>query len=180
MEVGIAPGVELGGTAKRLAGAHGAGALPGVMDEDDGEAMAALQVAQVGEQRGDLAADILVDAVQAHERVEYEHPGLQPGDGLIEFGLIGFEIEPQAGRGDDLDVEVGQFDRGGGADAVEPTTDDVQGVLGGVEQHAPRVGHGEATQARPAGGDGDGQIEGEEGFAAFGLAADDAEGLPGP
>jgi hypothetical protein len=50
-EVGIAAGVELGGTAQRLTGAHGAGALPGVMDEDDGEAMAALQVALVGEQR---------------------------------------------------------------------------------------------------------------------------------
>ena len=69
---------------------------------------------------------------------------------------------------------------GGGADAVEPTTDDVQGVLGGVEQHAPGLGHGEAAQAGPAGGDGDGQIEGEEGFAAFGLAADDADGLLGP
>jgi hypothetical protein len=63
---------------------------------------------------------------------------------------------------------------------VEPTTDDVQGVLGGVEQHASWVGHGEAAQAGPAGGDGDGQIEGEEGFAAFGFAADDADGLLGP
>jgi hypothetical protein len=64
IEIGIAPGVELGGTAERLSGAHGAGALSGVMDEDDGEAMAALQVAQVGEQRGDFAADIFVDAVR--------------------------------------------------------------------------------------------------------------------
>jgi len=118
--------------------------------------------------------------VQAHERIEDEHSGFQSCDGLIEFGLIGFEIEPQAGRGDDLDVEVGQLDRGGGADAVEPTTDDVQGVLGCVEQHASWVGHGEAAQAGPAGGDGDGQIEGEEGFAAFGFAADDADGLLGP
>ncbi len=180
IEVGIAPGVELGGTAERLTGAHGAGAFPGVVDEDDSEAMAALEVAQVGEQRGDLAADILVDAMQADERIEDEHSGLQRGDGLVEFGLIGLEIEPQAGRGDDLDVDVGQLDRGGGADAVEPATDDVQGVLGGVEQHATGVGHGEAAQTGPAGGDGDGQIEGEEGFAAFGLAADDADGLLGP
>jgi hypothetical protein len=41
-----------------------------------------------------------------------------------------------------------------GADAVEPTTDDVQGVLGGVERHCV-VGHGEAAQAASAGGDGD-------------------------
>jgi len=35
----------------------------------------------------------------------------------------------------------------------------------------------EAAQAGGAGGDSDGQIEGEEGFAAFGLAADDADGF---
>jgi hypothetical protein len=86
--------VELGGTAERLARAHGVGALPGVMDEDDGEAIAALQIAQVGERLGDLAADILADAVQADEWIE-EHSGLQPGDGLVEFALIGFEIELQ-------------------------------------------------------------------------------------
>ena len=37
--------------------------------------------------------------------------------------------------------------------------------------------HGEAAQAGDAGGDGDGEIEGEEGLAALGLAADDADGL---
>ncbi len=36
----------------------------------------------------------------------------------------------------------------------------------------------EAAQAWDAGGDGD--VEGEEGLAAFGLAADDADGLAGP
>jgi hypothetical protein len=44
------------------------GSLSGVMDEDDSEAMAALQLAQIGEQRRDVAA--LVDAVQARERIE--------------------------------------------------------------------------------------------------------------
>jgi len=38
--------------------------------------------------------------------------------------------------------------------------------------------HGEAAQAGDGGGDGD--VEGEERFAAFGLAADDADGLLGP
>jgi hypothetical protein len=38
--------------------------------------------------------------------------------------------------------------------------------------------HAEAAQARDAGGDGDGDVE--EGLAAFGLAADDADGLLGP
>ena len=37
--------------------------------------------------------------------------------------------------------------------------------------------HREAAQAGDAGGDGDGQLEGQEGFAALGLAADDADGF---
>ena len=45
VEVGVAPGVELGGAAQGLAGAHVAGAFAGVVDEDNGGAVAALQVA---------------------------------------------------------------------------------------------------------------------------------------
>ena len=89
------------------------------------------------------------------------------------------EIETQAGRGDHLDVEIGEIS-GGGADAVEPVADDVEGVLGGIEEDASRLGYTEAAQARGAGGDRNGEIEGEEGFAAFGLAADDTDSLLGP
>ena len=46
--------------------------------------------------------------MQAHERVEDEQPWLQPGDGLIETGAVGVEIEAQAGGGDHLDVEFGK------------------------------------------------------------------------
>ena len=44
----------------------------------------------------------------------------------------------------------------------------------------PASRHGEAAQARDAGGDRDGEVEGEERLAALGLAADDADGLLGP
>ena len=84
IEVGVAPGVELGGAAQGLAGADVAGALPGVMDDEHGDAVAALQLAQVGEQRRDLAAGVLVDAMQAHEGIEDEQARLQSGDGLGE------------------------------------------------------------------------------------------------
>jgi hypothetical protein len=82
--------------------------------------------------------------------------------------------------GDHLDVERGETGTGGGADAFEAATDGVQGILGGIEQNAAGVAHREATQAWDAGGDGDGQIEGEEGFAALRLAADDADGFVRP
>jgi hypothetical protein len=85
--------------------------------------------------------------------------------------------EAQAGGGDHLHVEFGETDAGGGADPFETATDDVQGIFGGIEQDAAGVADREAAQAGDAGGDGDGQIEGEEGFAAFGFAADDADGF---
>ena len=103
-----------------------------------------------------------------------------PGDGLIETYAIALEIEAQAGRGDHLDVELGEADAGGGADAIDPAADDMECVFGGVEQDAAGACHREAAQAWDTGGDGDGQIEGEEGFTALGLAADDPDSLFGP
>src|SRR6202453_366930 len=107
--------MELGGTAQGLAGADVSGALAGVMDQDDGEAVSPLQLAQVSEQRGDFAADVLVDAMQADEGIEDEQPRLEPVDSFLEAGAIGVEVETQAGGGDDLDVDVDEFDPGGGA-----------------------------------------------------------------
>ena len=150
------------------------------MDDGDGDGMASLQFAQEGEQRCHVAADILVDAMQAHERIEDEEPRLEGGDGFLETSAVGLEIKAQAGRGDHLDVELGEADADGGADAIDPAADDMECVFGGIEQDATRACHREAAQAGDARGDGDGQIEGEEGFAAFWLAADDPDGLFGP
>jgi hypothetical protein len=177
IEVGIAPGVEFRGSAQGLTGADGTGSLFGMVDDRDGDGMAPLQFAQEGEQRGDIATDILIDAMQTHERIEDQEPRLQPGDGGVETGAIRLEVEAQAGGGDHLHVEVGETDAGRGADAFEAATDDVQRVFGWVKQNAAGAAHREAPQAGDAGGDGHGQIEGEEGFAAFGLAADDADGF---
>src|SRR5271157_3002829 len=135
-----------------------------MMDDRDGDGVTTLQVTQEGEQRRDLAADILIDAVQANERIEDEQPRLQPGDGLIEPCAVGLEIEAQAWGRDHLDVEFGEADTGGGEDALEAATDDMERVLGGIEQYTTRARDREAPQAGDAGGDGDRQIEGEEGF----------------
>src|SRR5271166_6949182 len=77
-------------------------------------------------------------------------------------------------------MTIGKAEAGGGADAVEPPAHDVERVLGGIEQNAAGAWHAEATQARNAGRDRDGEVQGEEGFAALGLAADDADRLLGP
>jgi hypothetical protein len=80
--------MELRGSAQGLTGAYGAGALFGVVDEHDGDGVAPLQLAQEGEQRCHIAADILIDAMQAHERIEDEQ-ALDPGDGGDSIGAVG-------------------------------------------------------------------------------------------
>ena len=157
-----------------MAGADASPALLGVMDDEHGDTVSPLQLAQVGEQGSDLAAGVLVDAVQPHEGIEDEQAWPQPVDGLGEVAPIGREVEPQDRHGDDLDIEVGEGNAGGRGDAVKAVADDMQRVLGGVEQDTSGRGHDEAAQAGRAGGDRDGKIERQERLAALGLAADDA------
>jgi hypothetical protein len=118
--------------------------------------------------------------MQAHKRIEDQEPGPERGDGLLETRAVSLEIKAQAGRGDHLDVERGEAGAGGGTDALEAAADDMKRVLGRIEQDPAGPRDREAAQAGRSGGDGDGQIESEEGFAAFGLAADDADRLFGP
>ena len=66
-----------------------------MVDDDYRELVATLQVAQVREQRGDLAGGVLVDAVQAYEGIEDEEPRPQGGDGGGEVSPVVLEIEPQ-------------------------------------------------------------------------------------
>ncbi len=106
IEVGIAPGVEFGRSAQGLTGADGAGALPGMVDDGDGDGMAPLQFTQEGEQWGDVAADILVDAMQADEWIEDQQPRPEGGDGLLEPRAVGLEIEAQTGCGDQVSRPV--------------------------------------------------------------------------
>ena len=49
---------------QRLASAGFARALPGVVDDDDGELVPTLQIAQVREQRSHFAGDVLVDPMK--------------------------------------------------------------------------------------------------------------------
>jgi hypothetical protein len=116
--------------------------------------------------------------VQAHEGIEDEQAWLQSGHGLGEAVAIGFEIEAEGGRGDDLDVELGERDAGGFTDTIETASHDVQRVLGGVEQDAACSRRREAAQAGNAGSHGDGDVE--ERLAALGFAAAAADGLLGP
>ena len=84
VQVRVAPGMELGRSAQRLTGAQAAATLFGMMHEEDCETVASLQFSQIGEERRDLAAGVLVDPVQPHERIQDQQPGREIGDGLLE------------------------------------------------------------------------------------------------
>ena len=53
-------------------------------------------------------------------------------------------------------------------------------ILGTEQQDGSCEGDGEVAEAGDAGGHGDGEVESEEGLAALGLAADDADPLLAP
>jgi hypothetical protein len=166
VEVTVTPGVQLGATSEGLSGAEVGGALAGMVDEDDGGLMVALQTTQVVEQRSHLGGDVFVDAMEADEGVEDEEGWTQDPDGVIEALAISVEVEAQGGCGDDLEVEVGQFQVGGGADAFESLSDGGEGILGGEEQDPPGSSHGETTETGGSGGDGHGHVQSEERLAA--------------
>ena len=84
VEVGVAPSVEFARAAQRLAGADATGAFAGVVDDANGDVKAALQIAQMREQRGDVARDVFVDPAEADEGVEDEELGLEGLDGGAE------------------------------------------------------------------------------------------------
>ena len=151
-----------------------------MVHEHDGDVEGALQLAQVGEQRRDLARQVLVDAVKPDERVEHEQARTEPGDGRGQRGAITLDVEADRGRGDHLDIEVGEVVARGASDAGEPLPHDVERILGSEQQHAAGADHREPAQARRARGDRDGEIEHEERLAALGLAANDANGLVPP
>ena len=139
-----------------------------------------LERAQEAEQRGDLAGGVLVDGVQAHEGIKHEEFGPQGSNRGAERLAVLAAIEAQHRCRNDVDVEGREVDAGGIGDALEPLTHDRGGVLGGIEEHGPSLPGREVAQAGDACGNGDGKVESEEGFAAFGLAADDADGLAHP
>src|SRR3989441_6607337 len=154
--------------------------LAGMVNEQHGHLEAALEMAQVAEHGGHLGRDVLVDAVQADERIEHEQPRPEPLDGLPQSALVLAEIEAQARAGDDVDLEALEGHLCGKSDPLDSPAHDVGGVLGREQEHGALVRHGETTQAGGAGGDRDCDVEGEEGLAGLGLASDDADGLLGP
>jgi hypothetical protein len=59
-----------------------------MMDEHDGGAEAALELAEESKQGSDFTACVLIDAVEAHKGIEDEEAWFQGGDGVDESEAV--------------------------------------------------------------------------------------------
>ena len=59
--------------------------------------------------------------------------------------ILALGVRPETALAQTADIEIGERHAGGGGDALEAATHDVQRVLGGIKQDAPRPRHGEAA-----------------------------------
>lgn len=175
----VGPGVEVGAAPQGLAGVA-ARALGHVVDERDGEGVAAVELAEEAEQSGDVGGTVFVEAVESDEGIEEEECGPEGGEGGVECAPVGFEVEAQAGPGDDVEVEVGERELPVGTDLGDAVTELMRRVLGEIDDGGARGVDVEAAETGGTGGDGDGEIEPEPGFTGFGRSPDDADGVGAP
>jgi hypothetical protein len=101
---GVGPGVEVGAAAERLAGVP-ARALGHVMDDDEGEVMAAVELAEEAEEAGDIGRAVLVEAVKPDQGIEKQEPGPEIREGLVEGALVVEAVEAETRSRDDVKVE---------------------------------------------------------------------------
>lgn len=179
VEVGVAPGVEVGAAAEGLAGVV-CGGFSGVVDEENGGLEGAGEVAEGGEDGGDLGGVIFVGALEADVGIEDEKARTAGGKGDAQALDVLGAIDAQRRLDDEAEVEVAEGGAAGLAKIFKALAHLEGRVLGGVDEGGAAGRHGEASEAGPSGGDGDGDFEGEPAFAALGGAADDADGAGAP
>lgn len=181
VEVGVAPGVEVGGAAEGETGLGTLGAtLPCVVHNGDGDVVATLEVAQIAQQSGDVLCAVLVDAVEADKGIQQQQARAEQVEGTSETMLVAVEVEAEGARGDDLDGETVEVKTAVVTQGQEACLEDGRCVLGEVDQDGARRQDGEATEAGGAAGDGEGEVEAEPGLATLGGPADEADAGAGP
>lgn len=177
----ITPGVQVPRAAQRLAvRAAGAGVFAQMVDEDEREAVLALERAELAEERGDFPGRVLIDPMQAHKRVEQEEARVIAVEGGAQPGAIARGIEAEGRCDDQAEVEVAEPEAACGRDGGEARAQVGGRLLGAVEEHRPRLRHGEVAEGRGAARDRDGEIEGEPGLAALRGTPDHADALRAP
>lgn len=172
--------MEFTGTAQSLAWSRAIGVFAGVMNHHDGQLELALEFAQIREQRGDLGGIIFIHPVQANEWVEDQQDGALLLHSVREALPVGGGVQPERWGDNDLNRQRGKGDLSGRRDTFKPLTHDRQRVFGWKKQHRSATSYWELPQTGSTGSNADSDIQSQEAFAAFGLAAEDADGLLGP
>ena len=107
--------------------------------------------------------------MQPYKGVEQEQARCMAPHGLGEAVLIRWQVEPDAGRGNDPDRQGGEVQATVTAEALEPLLDDGRRVFGHVDQRAAGLGDAEGVQARSATGDRDSEVKSEPALPQFRL-----------
>src|SRR4029077_3416409 len=124
IKVRIAKGMQIGRSPEGLTTALVGGAFAGMMGDNDAGVELSLKRAQIGEQRSNLARDVLVDGVQPHQGVEAQQGGAQPGNGGTQSPRVVGAIEPEGRHADDVNVEGLEIDAGSCGDALQTLAQD--------------------------------------------------------
>ena len=177
IQVGVAPGVQVGAAAQCQAGALCVGGFAGVMDQSHCGMKAPLQDSQRMQDGGDFCGDVFIDAVQSGQRVQDQQSRLDALHGLEQQLSVMIKVQAQLLGIEDVDVEALEVGGTGLCDAVESVCDNVPGIFCSEQQHGSGIVDREALQARFCGSDGDCEMQCEKRLAAFRLTADDADCL---
>ncbi len=176
IQVRVAEGMDVTGAAQPLAGGGSPrGVLPRVMHQQHRQVELPLQRAKVRQQLGHFAGVVLVDAVKSHQGIQNEQPGPEPPGCLQEPRAVRIAIEPEHGRGDHVDLDLGEIETAMPGHSRDPLAHDRQRVLGQVDQDRPRLRHGVLAQARRAGGHREGHVQSQPCLGALGGTADHAD-----
>lgn len=149
--------MEVGAAAECLAGVP-ASALGHVMDDDEGEVVAAVEFAEEAEEAGDVGGAVLVEAVKADQGIEEQEAGLEGREGLVEGTLVVEAVEAETRSRDDVKVEGAEGEPPVSAQVSYTVPNAREGILGEIDDGGARAHDLEVTEAGGTGGDGDGYI----------------------
>lgn len=137
-----------------------------MVDQDDGDLVVALELAQAPEEQADVRRGVLVALMQADEGVEDDQSWLDVVERQREALLVLTRVEAEHGGRDEADGEpIEGVDAAGRGDLGGALLDGRGAVLGGVEQDGASAADGETPEAGLAAGDGDGELESEPGLS---------------
>jgi hypothetical protein len=179
IQSGVDPSMEVTGSAQGLPGPSGS-VLAHVMNDDDGEVVSTLALSQEREEVGDIAGQILVLAMKAHQRIEQEQSRPDLLYRVIEPPAIALEIESESRGGDDVDGKRGEIEVALTAESSETLPDEGGMILGEIDEHGARIMDLEATEAGCSRSDREREIEAEPSLPQFGVSGQEPDGGTSP